>query len=74
MVNINKGPGAYVETCSLNKEGKYVLGKYPNSGVRSFPHGVRKFYDSPSPRNKMPGPGEYKLPSDFGYPRDFKKL
>lgn len=66
------GPGKYdSSTIQLNPQGKYSLSKLQNSKVRSFGSAKRKSLNENSQSNKFynlaPGPGNYRLPSDFGY-------
>ncbi|KAL4443097.1 hypothetical protein ABPG74_002164 [Tetrahymena malaccensis] len=58
------GPGTYKPIVSINPDGKYFVSKFKSSNSRSFTHskritnGVSQF---------TPGPGSYRLPSEFGY-------
>lgn len=61
----NKGPGAYRPTSSINKEGKYNVSRFRSSKVRSF--GKQKRHTTEIRNEDIPGPGQYTLPSDFGY-------
>jgi hypothetical protein len=63
------GPGAYESYDNTSPEGKYTISKHMNSGARHFakenrPNMVQKL--------KTPGPGEYRLPSEFGYYKSAK--
>ena len=51
------------KTYQLNSKGSYFNSKYPNSKCRSFGKELR---DNKSKAGKTPGPGQYRLPSDFG--------
>ena len=48
----------------MSPEGKYVLSRMENSLVRKFGSGVR---EPLAPKSSTPGPGCYRLPSEFGY-------
>jgi len=66
------GPGNYnTRNVELNKEGRYSLSKMQNSKVRSFGSSARKSLNERSQSNSQfilaPGPGNYRIPSDFGY-------
>ncbi|EAR85445.1 sperm-tail PG-rich repeat protein (macronuclear) [Tetrahymena thermophila SB210] len=58
------GPGTYKPIVSINPDGRYFVSKFKSSNSRSFTHskritnGVSQF---------TPGPGSYRLPSEFGY-------
>jgi hypothetical protein len=58
------------KTC-FSPEGKYFLSKLENSKSRTFPHEMRKtisnFSASNFYNNSAPGPGNYRLPSEFGH-------
>lgn len=66
------GPGTYNPDGGMNKTGSYFLSKFMSSLCRTHYH-----YD----RNTLlvgksvqtPGPGNYRLPSDFGYYEAKKK-
>lgn len=48
----------------MSPEGKYVSSKHNSSFCRPFPKENRA---SLVPKLKTPGPGFYRLPSEFGY-------
>lgn len=48
----------------MNSQGKYSLSNIHNSKVRRFGTAKRK---SLNENKQTPGPGNYRLPSDFGY-------
>ncbi len=58
------GPGAYETYDNTSSQGKYISSKHHNSYSRHFakenrPNIVKKL--------KTPGPGYYRLPSEFGH-------
>ena len=59
VINKNPGPGAYEKKTLL---GRIIDSKYTSYEARSI-LGRHKIIDS---RSNYPGPGSYKLPSDFG--------
>jgi len=72
-------PGSYPLQPAISPKGSYYLSKFKSSGVRTFGHSQRSPSQS-SFRNflsnfplsnfsldNVPGPGSYRLPSDFGY-------
>lgn len=67
-VNLNRlvpGPGAYDTTkTDMSPQGKYVISKMQNCLTRKFAISRRKPL---AERSDSPGPGNYKLPSEFGY-------
>lgn len=48
----------------MSPDGKYPLSKMENSKVRKFGSSLRS---SLVDKRETPGPGNYKLPSDFGH-------
>lgn len=48
----------------MSPEGKYFVSKMHNSLVRKFGTSLRQPL---APNNNTPGPGNYKLPSEFGH-------
>jgi len=61
-------PGKYPIVDGLNKEGLYNLSKFRNSLCRSFSKGGRNTLGiNIKKKDPYPGPGNYKLPSEFGY-------
>ena len=58
----------------MSNEGKYVLSKNKSAGKRTFMMGRRGSFVDERPKrvqskyliNIAPGPGSYRLPSDFG--------
>lgn len=70
--NSNPGPGSYEDIEGISREGFYYLTKYRSSGVRSFAHSSRDFFGVNREAGKIyavqtPGPGSYRVPSEFGY-------
>lgn len=66
------GPGSYtVNGVDLSPKGKYVSSRLHNCLVSSFEGSERKFFCD---KTNTPGPGNYKLPSEFGYYESGKKL
>ncbi|CAD8202217.1 unnamed protein product [Paramecium octaurelia] len=60
------GPGNYkLDNIGIQKTGFYPTSNLHSSKCRSFPHDIRKTYSVSS--MQTPGPGQYRLPSDFGY-------
>lgn len=57
----------------MNKTGSYFVSKFMSSMCRTHYHSERKTL-SPNTNTKTPGPGNYRLPSDFGYYEAKKKL
>lgn len=62
----NPGPGAYDNLSTINPNGSYYLSKFRSSFCRTFSHSMRKESSNPSFVG-TPGPGSYKIPSDFGH-------
>ena len=61
------GSGAYNPVNDLSNEGKYVLSNNQSAGKRKFMLGRREsFTEFEARRSRTPGPGTYRLPSDFG--------
>lgn len=44
--------------------GRYLLSKNKSTATRTFSHNKRSCFDPAPP---TPGPGSYRLPSEFGY-------
>ena len=62
------GSGSYNPQNDLSNEGKYVLSKNQSAGKRKFLLGRRlSFTEFSAKRSQTPGPGSYRLPSDFGH-------
>jgi len=66
LKSANPGPGTYNPSASLTDDGSYFVSKFRSSMCRTFSHGVRKNASLGS-FEYTPGPGSYRLPSDFGY-------
>ena len=61
----NPGPGHYDEKpVSMSNKGSYFISKLKNSGCNFFNKQKRSMGRKPNP---SPGPGSYRMPSDFGY-------
>jgi len=60
------GPGTYENPPSIKEDGSYFVSKFRSSFCRTFSHSIRKNPAIPSFSNG-PGPGSYKLPSEFGH-------
>jgi len=59
------GPGSYETTqVDLSPQGRYVTSKLRNCLARKFAITTRRPI---ADKNENPGPGNYKLPSDFGH-------
>lgn len=48
----------------MTPNGKYFVSNFKNSKCRTFSHEMRKTF---SVGTITPGPGNYRLPSEFGY-------
>eukprot|EP00828_Plagiopyla_frontata_P015215 TRINITY_DN1977_c0_g1_i2.p4 TRINITY_DN1977_c0_g1~~TRINITY_DN1977_c0_g1_i2.p4 ORF type:complete len:162 (-),score=20.31 TRINITY_DN1977_c0_g1_i2:81-566(-) len=65
---IAPGPGMYNPKNDIEKGGEYVLSKYQSNLGKTMPHCYRK---NPKLTNQeTPGPGSYRLPSEFGFYED----
>ncbi|CAD8195647.1 unnamed protein product [Paramecium pentaurelia] len=58
------GPGSYKQIGNINPLGTYFCSKFGASKCNKFPRAQRSMSDH---HNSSPGPGTYKLPSDFGF-------
>jgi len=59
------GPGAYnMSSQDLSPKGRYCLSNLHNCLTRSFGSSLRGEVDL---NKSTPGPGNYRLPSEFGY-------
>lgn len=63
--------GFYEPAGQINNKGQYFISSFKNSQCRTFGKSQRKFIEQP---NDMPGPGEYRSPSDFGFYQSSKAL
>lgn len=61
------GPGTYNSTATISKDGNYFLSKFKSSMCRTFYHYNRDTMSRSDKRSQLPGPGMYRLPSEFGY-------
>ena len=68
------GPLSYREGNSLSKDGKYSLSQHKGNGMRAFSKTARLTFtdDSKKREKKLPGPGYYETPSEFGAYGDAK--
>mmetsp|Transcript_6729 Transcript_6729/g.11989 ORF Transcript_6729/g.11989 Transcript_6729/m.11989 type:complete len:291 (+) Transcript_6729:201-1073(+) len=62
----NPGPGKYSPNLEIQANGTYFLSKFKSSMCRTFPHSPRSSHKTARSID-TPGPGSYRLPSDFGY-------
>lgn len=65
MKKLVPGPGTYDPNVGLNKTGSYFLSKFMSSMCRTHYHSDRNTILTKN--ISTPGPGNYRLPSDFGY-------
>lgn len=65
------GPGKYSPKVDFDARGNYFISKFKSSLCRTFPHSPRSEIKTSRTSNlssaDTPGPGSYRLPSDFGY-------
>jgi len=61
------GPGTYTPTASIRDDGSYFVSKFKSSMCRTFSKGIRKNNSLISFGPAVPGPGSYRVPSEFGY-------
>ncbi len=62
---LNPGPGRYTPMGEMTKQGSYFVSKFKSSMCRSHYHADR--HTILGYTIATPGPGSYRLPSDFGY-------
>jgi len=62
---ITPGPGHYRDRNIMNKEGQYVLSTNRSDGQRPFLQDKREL--KLEGNRYTPGPGNYRMPSDFGH-------
>jgi hypothetical protein len=62
----NPGPANYEPKLGMSPKGDYFISKLKNSGCRTFYHFDRSTKLTPF-ATETPGPGNYRLPSDFGH-------
>ena len=60
------GPGGYTPKTGMSPKGEYFISNLKGSQCRTFYHFDRKTKLNPS-NTETPGPGSYRLPSDFGH-------
>lgn len=58
----------------MNKTGSYFVSKFMSSMCRTHYHAERKTNLMKATNVQTPGPGNYRLPSDFGYYESKKKF
>jgi len=61
------GPGTYTPTASIKEDGSYFVSKFKSSLCRTFSRGIRKNNSLANFGPDVPGPGSYRVPSEFGY-------
>ena len=67
------GPGAYSPKNGTSSDGNYFISSIKSNGVRTFYHSNRLTAEVSKEKRCVPGPGQYRLPSDFGYYEDRTK-
>ena len=64
----NPAPGHYDAIAGLDNKGVYKISKHKNSLCRSFSQAARNTLGIDiSKKDPKPGPGQYRLPSEFGH-------
>jgi len=58
-------PGSYDLAPTISPKGSYYLSKFQSSMTRTFGHDKRS--TTQTSMHGVPGPGSYRIPSDFGY-------
>lgn len=68
------GPSSYLQGDSIQGNAKYVLSNHQGQGTRAFEKNARLTFtdDFKTKSKKVPGPGDYELPSQFGVYGDNK--
>jgi len=61
------GPGTYNPKTEISRNGDYFVTQYKSSLCRTFYHYNRDTMPVNNQKKTIPGPGMYRLPSDFGY-------
>jgi hypothetical protein len=61
------GPGTYTPIAATKEDGSYFVSKFRSSLCRTFSKGIRKNASMIKFGPETPGPGSYRIPSDFGY-------
>ena len=66
--NFVPGPGNYQDVSSFSKVGKYILSNHSGGTKAIFDHSKRitKFDQVKKQSMNHPGPGSYRMPSEFG--------
>lgn len=62
------GPGQYSPRTEFSKTGQYFLSHFKNMGTTALYRSRRQTLSELKGDKYSPGPGTYRLPSDFGYP------
>ncbi len=60
------GPGQYMPAPALTPSGSYAISKFRSSYCRSIAKAPRASLNESYVRLSTPGPGSYKVPSEFG--------
>lgn len=61
------GPGHYTPSSSITKNGDYFVSKFGSSKCRTFYHCDRSTMNLNRTKLGTPGPGSYRIPSEFGH-------
>jgi len=68
LENLNPGPGKYEQNSPLSNQGKYSISRFQGNGQRILDKERREnMFDYRARKNRNPGPGSYRSPSDFGH-------
>jgi len=67
LINNLPGPAEYVSKISIANTSGQFLSKIPTPAGRTFYHFDRDTLKIPNSARNTPGPGNYRLPSDFGH-------
>ena len=63
---VSPGPGVYSPSGGFSRDGSYFVSKFKSSMCRTHYHFDRNTLAGEGKKG-TPGPGNYRLPSDFGY-------
>jgi len=66
------GPQHYNPKLDMSADGKYFVSKFHDTGARTFMHAAREGLITKSALIS-PGPGYYRMPSEFGHYEAAKK-
>ena len=61
------GPGAYPIKTGISDPAFKFISNFKSPKTRTFYHADRKTIDIPSDCKNLPGPGNYRSPSEFGH-------